>query len=87
MKKVICPNCGSENLAYFEEFCTIKYYDLDKNNNPTKRCIMKKTDDTNMPYNWECNECNCIFGGTSPIPCEYKEVKNVKSKSKGVRME
>lgn len=51
MSKVICPNCGSEKLTYFKEFCTIRYYLLDKNNNPTKKCTKKKEDSCNMPEN------------------------------------
>lgn len=75
-KKVICPNCKSENLTYFKEFCITKYYKLDKNNEPTEKCIrLLKEDGLSLPENWECKECGCIFGGTSGISCEYKKEK------------
>ena len=72
MSKLICPNCGSEKLTYFKEFCTIRYYLLDKNNNPTKKCTKKKEDSCNMPENWQCLDCGYIFGGTANIQCAYK---------------
>lgn len=77
MKKVICPNCKSENLSYYSEFCFTEYYALDKYNQPTKRCIRKTNPENDiMPYNWECKDCGCIFGGTNTtISCDYKEVE------------
>lgn len=67
MSKVICPNCGSEKLTYFKEFCITRYYLLDKNNNPTKKCTKKIEDSCNMPENWQCLDCDYIFGGTANI--------------------
>lgn len=61
-----CPCCGSEKLTYFKESVLTRYYKLDKNNNPTKRCIRKNEDSCNMPENWECKKCGEIFGGTAP---------------------
>lgn len=76
MKKVICPNCGSENLSYFKEFYFTKYYFLDKNNEPTEKCIRKSDPDSfSMPENWECKDCGTIFGGTANQSCDYKEVE------------
>lgn len=73
--KVICPNCKSEKLKYFKEFIITRYYKLDNNNEPTEKCIRKSVEDSfNLPENWECEDCGCIFGGTANISCEYKEV-------------
>lgn len=60
-----CPCCGSEKLTYFKESVLTRYYKLDKNNNPTKRCIRKSEDSCNMPENWKCEKCGEIFGGTA----------------------
>lgn len=60
-----CPCCGSEKLTYFKESVLTRYYKLDKNNNPTKRCIRKNEDSCNMPENWKCEKCGEIFGGTA----------------------
>lgn len=74
MLKVICPNCKSENLKYFREFVITRYYKLDENNFPTKKCIYKTNEENcNMPENWECNDCGCIFGGTASMNCDYKK--------------
>ncbi len=61
-----CPCCGSKDLTYFKESCITRYYKLDKNNNPTEKCVRKVEDTScNMAENWQCKKCAEIFGGTS----------------------
>ena len=76
MGKVICPNCGSEDLEYFMEFTYTKYYKLDENNRPTNKVLRASDNHRNdevICHNYICQDCGEIFGGTSPIKAKYKE--------------
>lgn len=75
MKKIICPNCKGENLEYFEESIYTRYYKLNKYNEPTKTVKRRHDDGTNGCFNWECMDCGEVFGGSSPIPYETKDVE------------
>lgn len=66
-KKIICPNCESENLTYFEEKVYTKYYKLDENNIPTRKMEYRTNSEANGCYNWYCKDCGYIFGGSAFI--------------------
>lgn len=74
MRKVICPNCKSEDLEYFQEVINTRFYKLDKCNEPTDKVIRTIKEDDIGCYNYICKNCNLIFGGSAPINCDYKEI-------------
>ena len=73
MRKVICPNCKSEDLEYFEEVINTKFYKLNKYNVPTNKVIRTIKKDDIGCFNYICQNCGEIFGGSASIGCEYKE--------------
>ena len=73
-KKVICPNCKSEDLEYFQEIINTRFYKSDKYNVPTDKVIRTIKEDDIGCYNYICQNCGLIFGGSAPINCEYKDI-------------
>lgn len=77
MKKiVVCPNCESEDLEYFEERYYTKYFELDEYNEPTSKMKYRTISEPNGCRNWQCNKCGCLFGGSSEQKALLKEVED-----------